>query len=178
MAARRVTQPYLLGNCRNHIVEQCGHSKWQIKDVESKTFSRPSKAAATANRNFPPRHPCLLPSYGLSSGPSTYQDMYSFHNRCEQDQASWSRECSRSVLPGAAMPMIIAIGRTCPRCSVWYSLAVCISRSLWRCALQSTANEPYNVSHSLSYCSSFLLLSLLLFYRAVNFSSIANAPSK
>lgn len=120
MAARRVTQPYLLGNCRNHIVEQCGHSKMQIKerachkarrsrgkDVESKTFSRSSKAA---NRNFPPRHPCLLPSCGPSS---THQNMYSFHNRCEQDQASWSREYSRSVLPGAVMPTIIAIGRTC-----------------------------------------------------------------
>ena len=144
------------------------------KDVESKTFSGPSKAAATANRNFPPRHPCFLPSCGPSSRPSTYQDMYSFHNRCEQDQVSWSRECSRSVLPGAA----VTIGRTCPGWSVWYSLAVCISRSLWRCALQSTANEPNNVSHSLSYCSSFLLLSLLLFYPAVNFSSITNAPSK
>jgi hypothetical protein len=75
--------------------------------------TRPSKAAATADRNFPPRHPCLLPSCGPSSGPSTHQDMYSFHNGYEQDQASWSRECSRSILPGAAMPTIIAIGRTC-----------------------------------------------------------------
>jgi hypothetical protein len=143
------------------------------KDVESKTFSCPSRGG----RNGKPElsaSASLLPSCGPSSGPSTYQDMYSFHNRCEQDQASWSRECSRSVLPGAA----ITIGRTCPGWSVWYSLAVCISRSLWRCALQSTANEPYNVSHSLSYCSSFLLLSLLLFYPAVNFSSITNAPSK
>jgi hypothetical protein len=99
------------------------------KDVESKTFSCPSRGG----RNGKPElsaSASLLPSCGPSSGPSTYQDMYSFHNRCEQDQASWSRECSRSVLPGAA----ITIGRTCPGWSVGT-------------ASQSASAEAYGVAH-------------------------------